>query len=33
MRYRSAKTPGGTFFFTVNRADMDSDLLTRYSDP
>ena len=32
MRYRRAKSPGGTFFFTVNLADRDSDLLTRHID-
>jgi putative transposase len=32
MHYRRAKTPGGTYFFTVNLADRDSDFLTRYID-
>ncbi len=32
MRYRRAKTPGGTYFFTVNLADRRSDALVRHID-
>jgi putative transposase len=32
MHYRRARTPGGTFFFTVNLADRRSDLLIRHVD-
>jgi putative transposase len=32
MRYRRARTPGGTYFFTVNLADRTSDLLVRHID-
>ncbi|GLQ49994.1 transposase [Dyella flava] len=32
MRYRRAKTPGGTYFFTVNLADRSSALLTKRVD-
>ena len=30
MRYRRANTEGGTYFFTVNLADRQSDLLVRH---
>ncbi len=30
MDYRRAQTPGGTYFFTVNLADRDSDTLVRH---
>jgi len=29
MHYRRAKTPGATYFFTVNLADRSSDLLVQ----
>ena len=32
MRYRRARIAGGTYFFTVNLADRDSDVLVRYID-
>ncbi|MFA6041022.1 MAG: transposase, partial [Methylophilus sp.] len=32
MRYRRADVAGGTYFFTVNLANRESDLLTRYID-
>lgn len=32
MHYRRARTPGGTYFFTVNLADRHSDILTRHVD-
>ncbi|MFZ5661735.1 MAG: REP-associated tyrosine transposase [Pseudomonadota bacterium] len=32
MRYRRARFPGGTYFFTVNLADRSSDLLVRHVD-
>ena len=30
MRYRRADTAGGSYFFTVNLADRQSDLLVRH---
>ncbi len=32
LRYRRADVAGGTYFFTVNLANRESDLLTRYID-
>ncbi len=32
MRYRRADTAGGTYFFTVNLAERQSDLLVRHID-
>ncbi len=32
MRYRRADVAGGTYFFTVNLANRESDLLTRHID-
>ena len=32
MRYRRADAAGGTYFFTVNLADRQTDLLVRYRD-
>lgn len=32
MRYRRTRTPGGTYFFTVNLADRTTDLLVRHID-
>ena len=29
-QYRRNRVPGGTFFFTVNLLDSDSDLLVRH---
>ncbi|MEQ1743552.1 MAG: hypothetical protein ABL869_13760 [Candidatus Nitrotoga sp.] len=32
MRYRCADAEGGSYFFTVNRAERRSDLLVRHID-
>ncbi len=32
MNYRCANTPGGTYFFTVNLADGDTDTLVRHME-
>ena len=32
MKYRRARMAGGTFFFTVNLANRNTDTLVRYSD-
>ena len=32
MRYRRADTAGATYFFTVNLAERDSDMLVRRID-
>jgi putative transposase len=32
LRYRRADVAGGTYFFTVNLADREADLLTRHID-
>lgn len=32
MKYRRARMAGGTFFFTVNLADRNTDTLVRYAD-
>lgn len=32
MRYRRADALGGTYFFTVNRAERRSDVLVRHID-
>jgi len=32
MQYRRARTPGGTYFFTLNLANRKSDLLLRHID-
>ncbi len=32
-RYRRARVPGATYFFTVNLRDRQSDLLVRHQVP